>query len=243
MGRKLSNSLRTSLGLIAVLLLLAAPASAFALKRVTVRAELDSSLTQSDRTDYANTQFQDYKSDGLKGVILMGTTSQYLVLEGPASNVDTEISDLTNNWRIQSVTTTSSTFYPIWTFSSLESHTETDAYTTSPDDSFSNNLRKSLRAQFTSGVDTQQFADEYAEGIQQAELGGVMVLGNDGGEWIEIELEGDPTYVKYWIKMLKEDDDLTDATVVDTESNVSTTAYDKFWLHLPSDTQNQHSYN
>lgn len=219
-----------------LLALLAAPATAFADKRVTVRAELDGDLTKSERISYANQQYNDYDSDGLTGVIHVGESAQYLTLEGPEPNIDTEITELQNNWRTTSVTTLSVTHSPSWSFTGLSSHTEDDTYDKFQADTFSDLKRQTLRAEFVSGADTEAFVNTVGDDIAEDGLGGVMIVGN-GRDWIEIELEGDPTYVDYWTKKFQVHSDLTNVVLVDSDSDVSSALYDYLWTHTDDDTQ------
>lgn len=225
-------------GLLTLFSISIAPASAFADKRVTVRAELNNSLTQSDRVSYANQQYNDYSADGLAGVIHIGENSEYLVLEGPDSNVDTEITDLQNNWRTTSVSVVAETDELSWNLGGLSSHTEDDLHATFAAESFNQNERRTLRAEVDSGVDAKQFADTYSNAIAKDGLGGVMIIG-EGDNWIEVELEGDPTYVQYWIKKFKRDTaNLSNIEVVSVESDVSDTHYSELSVHLGTDEQN-----
>jgi len=233
-----SNSSWTArlLATFALLALFIAPATAFADKQVTIRAELDSSLTKSQRISYADQQFNDYNSDGLTGIIHIDDSTQYLTLEGPASNIDTELTELESNWRTTTVTTLSETYSPTWSFNDLSSHTEDDTYNKYEADSFSNLKRQTLRAKFSDGTDTQAFVQTVGNEIGEDGLGGVMIVG-PGSEWIEMELEGDPTYVDYWTKKFYTDSDLTDVVLVNSDSNVSSRLYDYLWTHTNGDAQ------
>lgn len=216
--------------------LLAAPSTAFANSQMTLRASLDSDLSASQRVSYAQTQYNDYTSDGLTGFLHVGEVSQYLVLQGPGSALYTEYNELKNNWRTTGVTIVSQTTTPTHTYDELTANTDSDVLQQSSAASFSNNSRVTLRAKISSGTNTLSLLNDYSALIGADQLGGVMIVGRDDA-WIEVELEGKPTYVEYYSERLQTDEPrLSSVTVVDGASSIRSTAYDYFQTHHSTDT-------
>ena len=203
------------------LTLFAAPAVASAdIQKSTLRATFVGTLSQSDRVDWVDQKFDEYKNeDGLNGHLAANDEHLWVVIEGLEDNIDAEIDQLSDDNSLESLSHVDTVYPETATLSGIDSHTELDTRdSASVSANTSDWARSHIRATFESGTSTSNklsIVDNYFTNISSDEVGGAMVTGN-GWEWIDIEIEGSESDVGYWIDQLRGDPNFESVQILNT---------------------------
>ena len=238
------NSKKTIFGVVAFALLvigLAVPSTAMSLERAEIRTQFGGNVDQSSRVSFTDEKRELFSAAGLTGYVATNDEFGIFVMEGESSTIESAISDLNSDSRIEVVDVLAQMSVSSREWSALASHTELDTRDQSNAVVYSSQVKKAhIRATFDSSLSRSQrmsWIDSHFNYFTGDGLGGLFVNGN-GSVWITIDIEGKASDVNYWINQLGNDPDLSYMTVVDTESNSSTTA-EELVSHWPGDIRDQ----
>jgi hypothetical protein len=236
------NLFKRSLFAVSVLFVLVgmtATASAQSIEKTTIRIHLQDSISESQYEAFVTDTYNSFDSAGLDGVFLANggwtwltdTGWNWAEIEGSATDVDNEISDLENDSRVDDVTVLNTDNPDSSTLSDLILHGERDIRERAVIESSASQYKTVMvRAEFDSSLssnDKLDFLDETFEDYANAELGGVMIT---SGDWNWIEIDGEASVVDSKVDALENASELTNVQTLDSVISSSQT-YESLTSH------------
>jgi hypothetical protein len=201
------------------LMLMVAPTAAFAgLETSAIRAEFDSSLTQSQRLAFTDQKETDYEDDNFTGVVVTNEVNIWMVIEGNDAKIASEVQSLMSDSRLTGVTVVDERNPTSRLYAGLNVHGETDPRGEADAEMSADSYRKArIRLRFDDGLSISEkidVIDAYYGDFAGDGLGGVLV-GDGDWKWLEVEIEGPEKFVDYWVMKLQEDESFDADEVLD----------------------------
>lgn len=222
------------------LLVMVAPTAAFAgLEASAIRAQFDSSLTQTQRLSFTDEKKSDYENDNITGVVVTNEVNIWMVIEGEDDAIASEIKSLLGDSRLTGVSVLdeknpASRLYP-----GLNVHGETDPRGEADAAMNAESYKKTrIRLRFSDNLSISErinVIDAYYSDFAGDGLGGVLV-GDEDWEWLEVEIEGPQEFIDYWVMKLEDDESFADNEVLDVVAPQSATL-PELVSHIKPDTR------
>ena len=222
------------------LLLMVAPTAAFAgLDTLAIRAQFDSSLTQTQRLSFTDKKEAAYGNANFTGVVVTNEVNIWMVIEGNGEEIASEVQSLQSDSRLTGVTVVDERNPSSRLYAGLSVHGETDPRGEADAEMSAESYKKArIRLRFDNGLSTPEkgnVIDKYYGDFAGDGLGGVMI-GDDGWQWLEVEIEGPGEYVDYWVMKLQDDESFADNEVLDVVQPQSATL-PELVSHIKTDTR------
>lgn len=195
------------------------PAAAQDLERVTVRAHMDSGLSQSERVQVVDDYYTSWDNLDLDGIFVTVPATTDVKIEGPTGDVDAAVDEILGDSRFTDVQVIDRADISSRSFSRMEYHAETDTrdQATAPTDS-DDLVHLYVDVEVDENLTNSEklsFADQTFTDFKGAGLGGTFAI--DPGIVMPIEMEGKSSDVEQQLQKLSEASEVTGIEILSEE--------------------------